>query len=78
MARSKVSEAERRYFMDYSRSSLDAARGWRESASYARKTGDRSGAQAFSHAATTAARAAREYAAEARGQKLFTKARRSR
>lgn len=78
MARRKVSEAERRYFMDYSRSALEAARGWRESASYARKIGDRSGAAAFSRAAREAARAARAYAADARGQKLFPKTRRSR
>lgn len=75
----KRNEARRNYYLDYSASSLDAARGWRESASHARKMGDSKAAKLFAEAARKAARRAREYKAQAFGRKhIFSRSRRSR
>ena len=74
---SRPSKLAHYHYMSYAHSSLDAAKGWRESARHARKIGDRKAAKLFAKAAREAARAAREYAAQAEGRKSIHRRRHS-
>jgi len=77
--KSASKKAHYHHYMDYAATSLQVAKGWRESASYARKHGDSKAAKLFAKAARESARQARLYVAKAHGRKsIHSRPRRSR